>query len=312
MIARFQPIQGTFIAGAYPKPQVFTQRLEAKPGADTFDVRALGIRLTLSAVPCVFINVDLQWNALQKGIEQLEKANILLGEGVANITIGIGNLESQRNRQQQIAEKAPENSEQRLAAFAAEEAIGYSIENARLQIKQANQDKESNQHQIENLRVEQKQLGSRDAAELYHTFQPLNITARLIATDKETVWMGSLKPSIIPSGSLINEIVTLNGFKYKMYAYEEAFFIIESQQDITPTAISEGDPLELEISILGPTEWEVGPEKSGVGLLRAVGAEKSSIKHFAEIREKQVSEGTAANLVKILACALTVNYEHVP
>jgi hypothetical protein len=315
MIATFTPMLGSFVAGAYPKPAIFKQKLESKPGpTDAYSLLALGIELTMSAVPGVFINVDLQWKSLQKGIEQLEKANVLLGEGNVSLEAALGSLLSQQTREQQIAEKAGETSEQRLAAFAAEESIGNQKEQVKYQIKVNNQAKEQNLHQIEILKVEQKQLGSKEAAELYHSFQPLVVTARLIkGMEGETVWLGTLTPTVIPSGSLINEVVVINGFHYKVYAYEEAYFTLEVHQPITPTTI-EGDdpPLILEITVQGPTEWEAGEEKSGVGMFRAKGKEKNGVKKFAEIKEKQVAEATAANLVEILSCTLLANYQHEP
>lgn len=344
MLGRILPLPelGEIIASEYPRGKVFKQLLESgAPGAaGTYGVNALNIAFTLSCIPGVFLNVDTEYRsatksieALKKQIELTEKANTVIAAQIVFLEAAIVNAENYKtDAQSQVTEMehlyAEGGSTKRLFLEYLERVgtlrvAESAVTEAKQSLEAAKVQKESNlgaiegyKHQQEIVTNERQLLGSTAAAIMFHDFMPLNITARLVHSQaRETAWVGTIPLTVIPSGALVNEITEIGGFFYRVYVYEVTYVTTETHESVPPFTLEQMDPiLELELTITGPTEWEIGKEKSGCGFLRTGIKEGKSegVKWFGQGKKKQAEKKEEANLVTINSSNLSVNYTHEP
>jgi hypothetical protein len=327
MIAAIQPISGTFTASEYPRGKVFKQILESTPGTDSYVVNAVNIAFVLGCIPGVLLNVNKAYAALntaalqiaeQEGLvgnaETLAKAAIVLAEKVVTF------VESAAFYWKFVEEKSGGEglSERQLRAEA--QASKGNVEAAKLQVQTLKQELASLEAQQKALKVErtritkeQQELGEKEALAIFHDFDPLTITAKLTKGSEEVLWMGTLTPGRVPSGTLKNELVRIAFEEYRMVRYDNTFLSFEDHIPIAPVTITGGEHLTLTITVTGPTEWKTGTGKSGVGIfknLEEAGAEWFVIGGRGEKKE---GEGhTEVNVVNILSSEFSLNYEHSP
>jgi hypothetical protein len=332
MIARFLPMKGSFIAGPYPNGKVFAQTLESKPLLDTYSVYAVNIGFTFSGLPCTLINVDASYKSLTQSITALEGSNILTTQ--ANVFLAEQKIQLEKQlafaegqafywkfvEEKNLGEGATERELRAQAQAGKEVQFGViaAIKTTQMTVENNLAAIESNRHSIKALERERNELGQREAAEMLHNFQPLNVTARLLR-NKEILWSGNIIPDVIPSGAMINEIAQIKGKQYRICTYEITYFTAELRQQFAPGELTGGDfPLELELIVTGPTEWEIGSEKSGVGMFPTKGTKGEGNrfaftgKNAAEEKEKQVEKSEQANVIVVESCNLQISYDHEP